>query len=102
MVRVFKVEGVSEFRSERFDDFLDFIGRRLLPFIHYQYLYEQSFFLRKCLNASFLGKRYLFDRKNAWFFIFERFGQSHVSKEWRSFSERLRILTMKDCRILLF
>ena len=38
--------------------------------------------------------------KNAWFFEFERFWQSFVFKEWSSFNERLRIVCMKDCRIL--
>ena len=75
---------------------LEFIGCRPLPVSDHVVTILQSQLL------SQLGKCIYLTGKNVWFFIFERFGQSHVSKEWRSFFERLRILTMKDCRILLF
>ena len=39
---------------------------------------------------------YNLTEKNAWFFVFERFGQSYVLKEWTYFNKRLRIVLIKE------
>ena len=48
------------------------------------------------LSSHFFLVSFYLTKKNTWFFKLERFGQSHVLKEWTSFNKRLRIVLIKE------
>ena len=43
-----------------------------------------------------------FTEKNAWLFIFERYGKSHLSQEWTCFSLRLKSASCLHCPYLVY